>query len=372
MDKFGLTIEQLEILYNLEFHKVINDVRETNFLFNTNKVKKLKEDWLIEWKRYMTGGFSSFLQVSDATLHWYSSINELRQRIAQNGPQGIWFRLVLLETMLFEPYYPLSIEKDGKGNAVPSKKYKSLLDPAVGYNRNMGDTYLEALFIGESYYTPGYIKRLRKCYDKVKSELNEVVKTVLTSFAITAGIAIATVATVGAFAPAIAVALVGSNFAGLSGAALTSASLAYLGGGATLAGGLGMAGGTMAIVGGGAALGLGVGTGVGGAVGAANLAGKKGTILQSAKLLVAVREIFLNDEHDLAYSNSVYEKYVQEIVEIEKGLVDLKLKKDQASDKEKKALEEEIKRAEESVKAMKLARDSMKKFISSYKVGMAQ
>ena len=59
-------------------------------------------------------------------------------------------------------------------------------------------------------------------------------------------------------APSIAVALVGSNFAGLHGAALTSACLAYLGGGAIAVGGLGMAGGTAAIVGGGAVLGLGV------------------------------------------------------------------------------------------------------------------
>jgi hypothetical protein len=29
--------------------------------------------------------------------------------------------LVLLEAMLFEPYYPLGIEKDKKGNDVPVK-----------------------------------------------------------------------------------------------------------------------------------------------------------------------------------------------------------------------------------------------------------
>ena len=157
-------------------------------------------------------------------------------------------------------------------------------------------------------------------------------------------IAIAAIATAGAFAQAIAVALVGSNFAGLSGAALTSACLAYLGGGASAAGGLGMAGGTMAIVGGGAALGLGVGAGVGGAVGAAGLAGKKNTILQSAKLLVSVREIYLNDEHDLAYSNSIYEKYVQSITEIEKGLVELRLKMDVANAKEKNSSRKKSKR----------------------------
>lgn len=133
-----------------------------------------------------------------------------------------------------------------------------------------------------------------------------------------------------------------------------------------------MAGGTIAIVGGGAALGIGVGAGVGGIAGAAGLMGKKNTILQSAKLMVSVREIFLNDEHDIEYSNSILEKYVQNIAEIEKGLVELRLQADVANGKEKKTLQSEIKKAEESVEAMKIARKSMAKFISSFETGMAQ
>ncbi len=210
----------------------------------------------------------------------------------ENEPSGTWFRLVLLEAMLFEPYYPLGLEKDKKGNDIPSRKYKDLQNAIWGYNKNDGDRYLDELFTG-NYYSKGYIKRLRKCYEKVLRELNEVLKTVIVSLSVTAAVAIATIATAGAFAPAIAVALVGSNFAGLSGAALTSACLAYLGGGAIAVGGMGMAGGTIAIVGGGAVLGIGIGAGAGGTVSAIGLAGKKNTILQSARLLVSVREIFL-------------------------------------------------------------------------------
>ena len=58
-------------------------------------------------------------------------------------------------------------------------------------------------------------------------------------------------------------------------------------------------------------------------------------------------------------------------MEIEKGIVELKLKKDVANGNEKKALAEQIKRAEESVEAMKLARKSMLKFNSSFEVGLA-
>jgi hypothetical protein len=201
-------------------------------------------------------------------------------------------------------------------------------------------------------------------------ELNEVLKTVIKTISITAAVAVATIATLGAFAPAIAVALVGSNFAGLSGAALTSASLAYLGGGAIAVGGAGMAGGTIAVVGGGAALGIGVGAGIGGAVGVVGLSGKQNTIRQSAKLLISVREIFLNDEHDAAYSNSIYEQYVKNIETIEKSLVELRLQADVADKKEKKKLLDQIKKAEESVEVMKIARKDLNKFISSFEIGL--
>lgn len=370
MDRIGLTVAQTEMLYNLEYYKTLNDIQHTKLPINNERIKQLKQDWLDEWKRYMTQGFASFLQTSDAELHWYSE-QELIQRIEESEPCGTWFRLVLLETMLFEPYYPLAIEEDKKGNSIPSKKYKDIQNSVCGYNKGNGDSYLDTLFTG-SYYTKGYIKRLRKCYEKVLLELNEVLKAVINALSITAIVTIVAVVTAGTFAPAIAVALVGSNFAGLSGAALTSACLAYLGGGAIAIGGAGMAGGTIAIVGGGAALGIGVGAGVGGAVGAVGLVGKKNTILQSAKLLVSVREIFLNDEHDLAYSNSIYEKYVQNIAEIEKGLVDLKLQADVASGKDKREIIAKIKRSEESAEAMKVARKSMVRFMSSFETGMAQ
>lgn len=126
----------------------------------------------------------------------------------------------------------------------------------------------------------------------------------------------------------------------------------------------------MAIVGGSAILGVGVGAGAGAAVTAAGIAGKESTILQSAKLMVSVREIFLNDEHDLEYSNYVYEQYVKNIAEIEKKTVDLKLQENVASKEDKKKLKIEIKNMEESAHAMKIAMKSMNKFKSAFEVGM--
>ncbi len=364
MDKLGLSLEQTEILYNVEYYKTLNDIEvTTNIPVRGKAVKDLKREWLQEWSQFISEGFESFTQVPGAEMHWYS-MEELQQRIAENNPKEPWYRLILLEAMLFEPYYPLSTEQDKHGNDMPCKKYKSLSS-----NEGKGDRFLNEQFTGK-YCKQGYVDGLRKSYNKRMNELNEVLKSALKSVSITALIAIAVVATAGAFSGPIAVALVGSNFAGLSGAALTNACLAYLGGGAVAAGGGGMLGGTVVIVGGGSMLGIGAGATIGGTVYFVGLMGKKNTIMQSAKLLTAVREIFLNDEHDIEFSNSVYEQYVHNITDIEKGLVDLRLKRDVAKGKEKKALEKTIKKAEESVEAMKVARKSMLKFNSSFAEGM--
>ena len=367
---FGLSVEQTQILYNIEYYKTLNDIRETKAVRKSADIKVLKYEWLNEWKTFMTKGFSSFLQIEDATLNWYTE-EELLEKIRENDPTQIWFKLVILEAMLFEPYFPMSTEKNKKGRVIPSKKYKSIEGKLSGYNKNRGDDFFESFF-KEDYYSVGYVKRLRQTHNKVMFELNEVLKSLIKTLTITSVATLIAVASAGILAPKIAVLLVGSNFAGLSGAALTGASLAYLGGGAIAAGGAGMIGGTSVIVGGGAILGIGVGASVGATTSAIGLLEKQHTINQSAKLLVTVREIFLNDEHDTEYSNTVYEKYVQKIIDIEKGIIDLKIQADELSGDKKKELEEEIKNTEESVKAMKIAKNNMKKFISSFELGTAQ
>lgn len=367
-EKFGLTLQQTEILYSIEYLKVLNDIEQTKGLIGSEKVAALKREWLQEWKSYMTIGFPKFMNDENVSLNWYDK-DELIAIVESNNPSDIWFRLVLLEAMLFEPYYALSTVKNDKGEEVPSKKYRELQVPIKKYSESKGDAFLDELF-NDEYYQKGYINRLRKTYKKVLLELNEVMKNVIKGIAITDGVTIVTVVTAGAFAPSIAVALVGSNFVGLNGAALTSACLAYLGGGAVACGGLGMAGGTMAIVGGGVMIGMGAGAGVGMLVGASGIIGKKSAIIQSAKLIVSVREIFLNDEHDIEYSNTIYEQYVKNVSELEKALVDLEIKEENIDDKEeKKKLKAEIKDTEETVEAMKIAMRSMKKYNTAFAAG---
>ena len=78
----------------------------------------------------------------------------------------------------------------------------------------------------------------------------------------------------------------------------------------------------------------------------------------------------VNDEHDTTFANSVYEAYVQKNIEIEKTtLARLNYEASIADEEHKKAIEEEIKITKETVATMKLARDDMRKFISSFEEG---
>ena len=227
------------------------------------------------------------------------------------------------------------IEKDKDGKEDISKKYNLLNKPLMGYDRKKGDTYLEHitfLILNKN----GYINRFRKCYEKSVKELSESNKTLINSLKISTILTVAIIIVTAIFIPQIAILIVGSQFTGLSEAALTSACLAYLDGGAIAAGGLGIAGGTAVIVGGGAILGAGTSTTIGTSYGYFSLRGKKETIRDFAKLITATREIFLNDEKDIEYSNTIYEQYVEKIREAENTLTEIKLKENDASKEEKK------------------------------------
>ena len=74
----------------------------------------------------------------------------------------------------------------------------------------------------------------------------------------------------------------------------------------------------------------------------------------------------------MEYSNYVYEQYVNKIADIEKNLVELKLKAETASKDEQKKMKEDIKNTEESVRAMKIAMKNLNKFKSSFDIGNGQ
>ena len=102
------------------------------------------------------------------------------------------------------------------------------------------------------------------------------------------------------FAPAIAVAIAGEAVAGLHGAALTSASLAYIGFGSIASGGLGMAGGTAIITGGGALLGLAGSSGSATAMSLLYQAPREYLVHQNAEFLTCVEFVAAGKYRDIS------------------------------------------------------------------------
>lgn len=363
-ERFSLTIEQTEILYNLEYHKTLGDINDSKLSKGKNKIRDLKLEWLNEWKEYISKGFPGFVNKKEARITWYSN-EEIISKIKNNNPNGIWLRLSALEAMLFEPYYPLSMKVDEKGKPVASKKYLELKKLNRGFKKANSDAYLQSL-LNDSLSSSDFIKRARISFDKSLSDLNHVFMKKVTNISVASVVTVASVVLASMYAPVIAVALVGSNFVGLSGAALTSASLAYLGGGAIAVGGAGMAGGTMTVIGGGAALGIGLGSGVTGVVGTNEVIGRQNLVLQSAKLLVAIKEIFLNDEMDIAFSNEVQNRYSQQIIELKRNIEELKHELKYSKTVNKMDISVSIKNLKESLKVMNNTVKSLRILINKH------
>ena len=310
-------------------------------------------------------GFAKFLDLPDAKLTWYDRIS-LLNRIDELGYDERWYKLVLFEAMIFEAYYPINTEKNEKGEEIPCRKYDTLRKDFEKFNQGFGDMFLELVFnLGES---PGHIYRLRESYKKAMKDLNKNWRITPINMIIVAGSIIVLALTAGIFAGPIAIALVGSEFAGLSGAALTSACLAYIGGGAIAVGGAGMSGGVVAIVGGGVILGASAGT----VINTVGGMGKEITATQSAKLLVAMKEIFLNEEQDIEFSNVVCEEYVNNLTELEKKITELKAREQSLSNEEKNEIKKEIANLEEIADTMGLTIKSMTRFKNAFEVGMKE
>ena len=150
----------------------------------------------------------------------------------------------------------------------------------------------------------------------------------------TVAVAAIVAATAGVLAGPIAVALFGSQFVGLSGAALTAACLAMAGGGAIAIGGTGMIGGIAAIVGGGALLGM---AGGGAAISAVTLfvaSTPQLALTQAAKLEVVLKEIVLNAQKDIKSAQQVLENYRNQIMNLNSELAKIRLD----SEKNKKTI----------------------------------
>lgn len=276
---FGvLTLDMLQtrLLYSLEAISVKYDIQ------NTKKEEDVltKANWLEEWKNNILYGFGindmSYFVEDEGII--YDSIYEL----SKDKTNWSWMYLVATELALFKPYHPLNSKNDGEYGK---------LKPVYDYVKNQ--------FIRrQTVVIQSEMEDIVKTYEKNKGIISGQTQNTIV------GIGAATVAVVTtggaafAFAPQIAVLLAGEAVAGLHGAALTSASLAFIGGGSIAAGGLGMAGGTAIITGGGALLGM---AGTGG-ISAANMilhTPVEHLLKQSAKLLAFSECVIINKLNDI-------------------------------------------------------------------------
>ena len=178
-----------------------------------------------------------------------------RQEITADAGQGSYF----LESA--EAYRELRGTCSGEGGElvrlVIAQNLLGYQPYAAERGLSLSQTWLTDVFVAEQdVIDAALLKRLKGAQQSYDRWLSGT----YTKWALRGAAAVAaTVATGGVAAvaaPVIATVLAGEAVVGLSGAALTSASLAWVGGGSLAAGGLGMAGGTAIITGGGAVIGL--------------------------------------------------------------------------------------------------------------------
>jgi hypothetical protein len=307
MDFLVLTPEQIRQFQSIQRDLVIRDIKLTK----KPKEKEVKNEWLKQWEEAIGQGLKK-CGISPAdyfmpTFEIYNQLNELEQ----NNPHSSWPYLLALEIDFAKPYQPLGCDQD--------KEFKKLKPE---------DDYMTSVFsVNQNLVSPEDIKSIRKAY---KHSENVVDSKFAKNALSVAGTAVATAVLAGTafilapvIAPIVVPAIAGEALAGLSGVALTSASLAFLGGGAVAAGGAGVAGGTAVIAGGGALLGMAGGTGASAIVNMTSEADGY-VFLEASKLLCYCDEILLGKCNDFDGVAAIYRKLNETILQYKIELAALK------------------------------------------------
>ena len=183
----------------------------------------------------------------------------------------------------------------------------------------MSDQFIRRQTIASQAELETILKTYKKYTDYMTGKAVKTITTIVggtAATALTGGLALA-------FAPGIAAVIAGEAVVGLHGAALTSASLAFVGGGSIAAGGLGMAGGTAIITGGGALIGL---AGSGGISATAMLMTTSHDywVRQSAKLLTYARCTLHDRLQDKAAVQGLLTQVSQTARDTAEEIIDLK------------------------------------------------
>ena len=263
-----LSEDQARLLYSFESMMVGFDILNTKKESLARKKARWKEEWEIDICESLHVDRDEFFIRSGRRA--FDLMEELSNEIEDRS----WVDLIVLELSRFSPYYQLGIEED--------KTFKKL---------ELKTDYLSDVFCkGQKYIGVKDVKAIQRAYTKAIGTVTGNRKKVAAAAAVTLAVTAATAGGALAFAPEIAVLNAGDAVVGLSGAALTSASLAFVGGGSLAVGGMGMAGGTAILTGGGALIGL-AGSGVTTAATVAAQSSEAFVQRECSKLLVFCTEI---------------------------------------------------------------------------------
>ena len=329
-----LDVLQARILYSLESVAVKYDIANTKQSENKGK----KEQWLNSWKEIILKCASVpdeycdqyFVEDEDIL---YTGIFQL----AQDKTNWGWFYLLTQELALFEPYSPLGSAED--------KNYKKL--------KQESDYVSDQFVRRQTIATQDEVDRIVKSYSKYKGVISGSTQGKIIGAGVTAIAAVATGGMALTFAPGIAAAIAGEAVVGLHGAALTSASLAFVGGGSLAAGGLGIAGGTAIITGGGALLGL-AGSGAASAAAVLLQTPSEYWVRQSSKLLTYSDCVLCQNLKDKQAVSAILQQVEGTITILEKKLENLE-SEDNDLDKDL------IKKTSDYVKYLKRCRSELQK-----------
>lgn len=295
-----LDFMQARILHSIEYALVAYDIAAEKHPKRAEK----KRAWLKEWSERVVEAVDLVWAADAGYFLGDSAIYDYVAARLENNANYSWLWLVAMEAKHFRPYVPLHGDND--------KLYKGL---------KLGSGYLKEVFCDrQSVVSEKELAKLDKAVNGARGRLDgAVIKRVVGA----GGTVIVVVATGGLafyFAPAIAptlAAALGLEAAALHGAALTSASLAFLGGGAIAAGGAGMAGGTMLIAGGGALIGAVGGSGVSAATSMALATNGSYVLDECAKLVAFCEEVLIGRFGDRASVAEIHAALNQRIVELE-------------------------------------------------------
>lgn len=324
-----LNEQQLRVLSSLERQKIIYDIQDTR----QEKLAAKKQFWLESWESGVAESIEDDSYFIEGETQIYDRIScELTE-----SNDTSWLYLIAMELALFMPYFPLNSEQD--------KEFKGLKCKA--------DYESDRFCQKQNVIDQKSLNVLLKAFHEYEGFLNNTTGKILTGAAVTIGATVLTGGLAWAFAPEIAVLIAGESVAGLYGAALTSASLALVGGGSLAVGGLGMAGGTAIIAGGGALLGI-AGSGAASFSSVMLLSSKNNVLHECARLMTFCKCVLIDQYKKPEVVKSFQENVEKGIGNIEGEIASLEEQlKDKDQEKETaKSLKKAIKNSQESLKCI--------------------